>query len=55
MDDALYLGDGVYVKWDAEKLMIKLWTSNGITETNVIWLDQYVWDALKKYADNIGK
>jgi hypothetical protein len=42
-----YLGDGVYVA--IERGMLKLYTSDGISETNVIFLEPSVMDALMDY------
>lgn len=48
MSDKLYLGDGVYV--DVERGMIKLTTSDGVRDTNTIYLEVEVWGALERYV-----
>jgi hypothetical protein len=45
----VYLGDGVYVE-DYEN-MIKLTTSNGIYDTNIIFLEHSVYEDLKKWYE----
>jgi hypothetical protein len=42
-----YLGDAVYAEW--EEGMLKLTTSNGIYDTNTIYLDWSVLPELKRY------
>jgi hypothetical protein len=44
-----YLGDGVYVAMDESREMLVLTTENGISVTNVIYLEEEVRDALVKY------
>jgi hypothetical protein len=44
-----YLGDAVYAEWTNG--MIKLTTSDGIHETNTIWLEPEVWGNLKRYVE----
>ena len=34
-----YLGDGVYVELDQDRDMVKLTTSNGLRDTNTIYLE----------------
>lgn len=41
-----YLGDGVYVEFDG--FGITLTTSNGIVDTNTIYLEPEVWENLKR-------
>ena len=43
-----YLGDGVYV--EIERGMFKLTTNDGISTTNVIYLEIEVYEALLKYV-----
>jgi len=43
-----YLGDGVYVEL-TEDGALKLITSNGIRDTNVIFLDSTTFEALKNF------
>ncbi|HEV3340916.1 MAG TPA: hypothetical protein VG125_11185 [Pirellulales bacterium] len=43
-----YLGDGVYV--EIERGMFKLTTSDGISTTNVIYLEIEAYEALVRYA-----
>ena len=42
-----YIGDGVYV--DVEDSMLKLTTEDGISVTNTIFLEPYVYDALVRF------
>lgn len=37
-----YLGDGVYVEYDRDAQMVKLTTSDGLRDTNTIYLDTHV-------------
>jgi len=46
-----YLGDGLYAKWEADRLV--LYTSNGIEVTNTIVLEREVLKALMTYLDSI--
>lgn len=48
-----YLGDGVYIEETARAPgMLKLYTSNGIEETNVIWLEPEVIEALILFLES---
>ena len=40
--EPVYLGDGVYLEPGRFEGELKLYTSNGIQETNVIWMDIHV-------------
>lgn len=44
-----YLGDGVYAIHGVEQ--IRLWTSDGLRETNIIYLEPEVYAALLRYVD----
>ena len=44
----MYLGDGVYAEEDAG--MIKLYTSDGMSQSAPIYIDTQVWHALKLFA-----
>ena len=46
-----YLADGVYI--EDQDWRIKLTTSDGIHETNTIYIDGLVWEAMKRYMDRI--
>lgn len=46
-----YLGDGAYA--DFEHGMIKLTAENGIMVTDTIYLESGVYDALKRFGDEI--
>lgn len=48
-----YLGDGVYVDFDAERRAIVLTAENGIEATDTIYLERDVYEALALYADRI--
>lgn len=43
----IYLGDGAYVKQMNHE--VKLWTSEGYGETNVIWLNTEMVEFLSKW------
>jgi len=47
-----YLGDAVYVAPDIRG--IKLTTSDGLTDTNTIFLEPGVIDALVKFLEKLG-
>lgn len=47
----MYLGDGVYAKWDGGDLI--LYTSNGVTVTNTIVLEPQVLKALSTFLDSV--
>jgi hypothetical protein len=49
---ATYLGDGVYAEDDAY-CQIRLYTSNGITVTNEIFLEPQAIDRLNKFANSL--
>lgn len=44
-----YLGDGVYARYDGWH--VRLWTSDGIQETNVVYLDPHVLAALAAHVE----
>lgn len=46
-----YLGDGVYVDFDGDSLVLT--TENGIETTNRIVLDGNVYTALQEYVDRL--
>lgn len=48
-----YLGDGVYC--EKENDMIKLWTSNGVDNSEPIYLEYDVFFALLTFADVVMK
>ncbi len=48
-----YLGDGVYVGFDGWHLILT--TSNGISETNRIYLVPGVWERLVDYVGRANK
>jgi hypothetical protein len=43
-----YIGDGVYVDWDGNHLILT--TENGIEVTNTIYLSSLEWAALLQYV-----
>jgi hypothetical protein len=45
----VYLGDGAYASWDGSELT--LWTSDGISKTNTIYLDEL---AIGRLVDLVG-
>lgn len=47
-----YLGDGAYAAHDGER--VKLYTSDGISETNVVWLEPEVAQALVRFLKHCG-
>lgn len=47
-----YLGDGCYA--EMVNRMIKLTASDGCNDTNTIYLEQPVWNALKGFAQEVG-
>ena len=49
--DRQYIGDGVYVEFLAG--MIRLSTDNGDETTNVIYLEEEVWRALKAWVEHL--
>lgn len=48
LGDVVYLGDGVYAVLDASS-SVRLSTSNGIHDTNVIYMETEVIDKLKEF------
>ncbi len=48
----VYLGDGVYVQ--CENGMLKMWTSDGVRETNVIYLEPDVLTRFDMYVKALG-
>ena len=44
-----YLGDGLYAKWEGNRLI--LYTSNGIQVTNTVILEPEVLQALMKFLE----
>ncbi len=51
MDNATYLGDGVYIKTHQGQLL--LYTANGIEVTNKIYLEPEVAELLVNYINKI--
>jgi hypothetical protein len=50
--DKAYIGDGVYVESDGFGLIVT--TSDGIKDTNTIYLEPEVWYALTKYVAQLS-
>lgn len=48
-----YLGDGVYLTCDGHHLVLT--TSNGIEDTNVIYLEPHMLKMIEKYLEEIKK
>ena len=46
-----YLGDSVYVEVDGG--MLKLTTDNGLGPSNIIYLEDHVYDALVMYVERL--
>ena len=46
-----YLGDGVYVDFDGYHIVLT--TCNGLSDTNKIYLDSQVTEALIKYIEGL--
>ena len=44
----MYLGDGVYAEKDYQ--FIKLYKSDGMSQSDPIFIDTHVWHALKMFA-----
>lgn len=42
-----YLGDGVYVEFDGHGIILT--TSNGIEDTNTVYLEPEVWENLQRF------
>jgi hypothetical protein len=51
MNTKEYLGDGVYA--DVERGMVKLTTEDGISVTNIIYLEPEVIEALERYLAQV--
>jgi hypothetical protein len=51
--DKRYLGDGVYA--EMEHGMVKLTTSDGISDTNTIYLEPEVISELQRYLKDLEK
>lgn len=49
-----YLGDGVYAD-DSDGFQIRLTVENGISDTDQIYLDKHVIEALLKYIERFKK
>ena len=48
-----YLGDAVYAELVDDRNMIRLWTSNGIEEQAVIYLEDFVYEALVRWVKSM--
>lgn len=46
---SVYLGDAVYAKIDADGIL-KLWTSDGYGQNNIIFLEPATWDNLMTFV-----
>jgi hypothetical protein len=42
-----YIGDGVYAECDGDYIILT--TENGVGENNIIYIDKYVLEALKRF------
>ena len=51
---AIYLGDGVYIRWLSDEASWCLYTSNGLTEENHIYLDPSVAGALVRVVNAVS-
>ena len=51
LGEDVYLGDGVYARLDSGG-SVELYTSNGIRNTNVIYLESETLDKLKEYLNS---
>ena len=49
----VYLGDGVYVAWNAAGLTLVLRAENGIYATNTIVLEPEVYTALVQFVERL--
>ena len=47
-----YLGDGVYAEMVADQIAI--WTSNGVHQSERVYLDPEVWDQLVSWKSRQG-
>lgn len=48
-----YIGDGVYVEYDGQRLILT--TENGIEVTNTIYIERETWDSLYDYVMDKGE
>lgn len=48
-----YLGDAVYVEQDPYLNGVKIYTSDGVSELNKIYMDQYVIKSFCEYLERI--
>jgi len=48
-----YLGDGAYVDYDGDRLVLT--AENGISATDTIYLDPDVWENLKSYVELLSR
>jgi hypothetical protein len=53
VDRKEYLGDGAYVQFDGNGLILT--TEDGISITNKIYLEAEVWEALKEFAESLRR
>lgn len=49
----LYIGDGVYVSTTEVPGEFKLYTSDGIRETNIIYLEEHMLRSLIDFRDSV--
>ena len=47
LSSKIYLGDAVYAEWEGP--MLKLTTSDGVQDTNTIYLEDFVLADLKRF------
>ena len=52
-ESKIYLGDGAYACWDGSRLVLT--TSDGIRDTNTIYLDMEVLDVLIQWLYNLHR
>ena len=48
-----YLGDGLFVRW--EQFQIKLYATDGITETNAVYLEPLVLEKFEMWVAELRK
>ena len=51
LENAIYVGDGVYIKW-LSSIEFELMTSNGLRITNRIVIDTYNFENIKTFVAN---
>lgn len=53
--ELVYLGDAVYIEWQHDRQMFRMFTTDGLMKTNSIYLEPEVFENLRRYVDQYSR